>query len=113
MDTLGAQVIDYSKITDKAAYAIPLIVITLAMFSMQRLLLGRKGYVALTGKGGMRRQTPLGPWRFLVLGYALLVVVLAVILPYAALAQSAFSKALGLGLSSAHLTLHHFHPFPL
>ncbi|MEO9190790.1 MAG: iron ABC transporter permease [Acetobacteraceae bacterium] len=91
-----------------AAYAIPLIVITLAMFSMQRLLLGRKGYVALTGKGGVRRQTPLGPWRFLVLGYALLVVALAVILPYAALAQAAFSKAWGLGLSSANLTLDHF-----
>jgi len=91
-----------------AAYAIPLIVITLAMFSMQRLLLGRKGYVALTGKGGVRRVAQLGPWRWLVLGYALLVVVLAVILPYAALAQAAFSKAWGLGFSWANLTLNNF-----
>jgi len=91
-----------------AAYAIPLIVITLAMFSMQRLLLGRKGYVALTGKGGVRRVAQLGPWRWLVLGYALLVVVLAVILPYAALAQAAFSKAWGLGFSWANLTLDNF-----
>ncbi len=91
-----------------AAYAIPLIVITLAMFSMQRLLLGRKGYVALTGKGGVRRPTQLGPWRWLVLGYALLVVALAVILPYAALAQAAFSKAWGLGFSWANLTLGNF-----
>ncbi|MGH7042596.1 MAG: ABC transporter permease [Acetobacteraceae bacterium] len=91
-----------------AAYAIPLIVITLAMFSMQRLLLGRKGYVALTGKGGGRRLTRLGGYRWLVLGYALFVVGLAVILPYAALAQAAFSRAWGLGLSWANFTLDNF-----
>ena len=91
-----------------AAYAIPLIVITVAMFAMQRLLLGRKGYVALTGKGGGRRLTVLGPYRWLVFGYSLLVVALAVILPYAALAQAAFSKAWGLGFSWANLTLNNF-----
>ncbi len=91
-----------------AAYAIPLIVITLAMFSMQRLLLGRKGYVALTGKGGSRRLTRLGPYRWLALGYGVLVVAMAVILPYAALAQAAFSKAWGLGFSWANFTLSHF-----
>ena len=91
-----------------AAYAIPLIVITLAMFAMQRLLLGRKGYVALTGKGGGRRLMQLGRYRWLVLGYALFIVALAVILPYAALAQAAFSKAWGLGLSWANFTLNNF-----
>ena len=91
-----------------AAYAIPLIVITLAMFSMQRLLLGRKGYVALTGKGGGRRLTQLGAYRWLALGYALFVVAMAVILPYGALAQAAFSKAWGLGFSWANLTLANF-----
>jgi iron(III) transport system permease protein len=91
-----------------AAYAIPLIVITLALVCMQRLLLGRKGYVALTGKGGGRRLTQLGAWRWLALGYALFVVGMAVILPYAALAQAAFSKAWGLGFSWANLTLANF-----
>jgi iron(III) transport system permease protein len=92
-----------------AAYAIPLIDITLAMFAMQRLLLGRKGYVALTGKGGGRRLARLGAWRWLALGYALFVVALAVILPYAALAQAAFSHAWGLGLSWANFTLGNFY----
>lgn len=92
-----------------AAYAIPLIVITVALFSMQRLLLGRKGYVAMTGKGGSRRPAQLGLYRWLVFGYALLVVALAVILPYAALAQAAFSKAWGLGFSWANFTLGNFH----
>lgn len=91
-----------------AAYAIPLIIVTVAMFLFQRLALGRKGYVALTGKGGVRSPTKLGRWRWLVLGYAVFVVGLAVILPYAALAQAAFSKAWGLGLSWANLTLDNF-----
>jgi iron(III) transport system permease protein len=91
-----------------AAYSVPLIVLTVALVAMQRLVLGRKGYVALTGKGGSRRLASLGPWRFAVLGYALLVVSLAVLLPYAALAQAAFSKAWGLGMSWKNFTLDNF-----
>jgi iron(III) transport system permease protein len=91
-----------------AAYAIPLIVITVALFAAQRAILGRRSYVALTGKGGSRTLTPLGPWRWLMLGYALFVVSLAVILPYAALGQAAFTKAWGLGFSLGNLTLDNF-----
>ena len=91
-----------------AAYAVPLIAVTLALFSVQRLLLGRKGYVALTGKGGSRRLAQLGAYRWLAFGYAMFVVGMAVLLPYAALAQAAFSKAWGQGFSWANLTLAHF-----
>jgi iron(III) transport system permease protein len=92
-----------------AAYAIPLIGITLALFWMQRTILGRRSYVALTGKGGSRTLTPLGAWRWLVLGYALFIVSLAVILPYAALGKAAFSKAWGLGFTLSNLTLDNFY----
>ncbi len=91
-----------------AAYAIPLIVITVALFAVQRALLGRRGYVALTGKGGSRRETGLGSWRWVLFGYALLVIALAVFLPYLALAQAAFSKAWGLGFHWSNLTLANF-----
>jgi iron(III) transport system permease protein len=92
-----------------AAYAIPLIAITLALFWVQRMVLGRRSYVALTGKGGSRTLTPLGRWRWAILGYALFIVGLAVILPYAALAKAAFSKAWGLGFTLANLTLNNFY----
>ena len=91
-----------------AAYAIPLVLITVALFTVQRSVLGRRGYVALTGKGGSRELQRLGPWRFLVLGYALFIVGMAVILPYAALAQAAFSRAWGQGFSWGNLTLENF-----
>ena len=91
-----------------AAYAIPLVLVTMALFAVQRAVLGRRGYVALTGKGGSRTPTPLGAWRWAVAGYAVFVVALAVLLPYAALAQAAFSRAWGLGCSWANASLGNF-----
>src|SRR5207248_724176 len=46
-----------------AAYAVPLLLITVLLFELQRRLIRRKGYVAVTGKGGERRIIELGPWR--------------------------------------------------
>jgi iron(III) transport system permease protein len=91
-----------------AAYALPLVLITVALFAVQRAILGRKGYVALTGKGGARRLTGLGPWRWAMFAYALFVVALAVLLPFAALAQAAFSRAWGLGFRWSNTTLANF-----
>ena len=91
-----------------AAYAIPLVLVTVGLFAVQRAVLGRRGYVALTGKGGSRLPTPLGAWRWAVFGYAALVLSLAVLLPYAALAQAAFSRAWGLGFSWGNTTLANF-----
>ena len=92
-----------------AAYSIPLIGITCLLFWLQRLIIGRKGYVALTGKTAGRRLIRMGGLRWLLLCYALLVCALAVFLPFAALGQAAFSKAWGRGLSWANLTLDNFH----
>jgi iron(III) transport system permease protein len=78
------------------------------LLAAQRLLLGRRGYVTLTGKGGARAPIVVGPWRWVLLGYALTICALAVILPFAVLAQAAFSTAWGRGFSLANLTLAHF-----
>lgn len=91
-----------------AAYAVPLVLLTVALFTIQRRILGRRSYVALTGKGGARQLQPLGRWRWAILGYAVAILAMAVLLPYCALAQAAFSKAWGLGFSFANLTLDNF-----
>ena len=52
-----------------AAYAVPLLLITVVMFGLQRQLVRRRGFVALTGKGGERRVMEIGPWRWVMLGY--------------------------------------------
>ena len=64
--------------------------------------------MALTGKGGSRALQTLGPWRWVMFGYALFIVAMAVILPYCALAQAAFSRAWGRGFTLGNLTLDNF-----
>src|SRR5919198_4810228 len=61
------------RVEQAAAYAMPLLLITIFMFWVQRVLLGRRGYTTVSGKGGERRITKLGPWRWVMLGYALFV----------------------------------------
>jgi iron(III) transport system permease protein len=97
------------RVEEAAAYSMPLLLITLAMFGMQRWLLGRKGYATVSGKGGERRMIPLGTWRWVMLGYALFVCSLSVFLPMFVLIQAAFAKAWGRGFSLDNLTLNNFH----
>ncbi len=91
-----------------AAYAVPLLLITVAMFGVQRWLVRRRGFVAMTGKGGERRIMDLGPWRFVMLGYSLFILCLAVLLPYIVLMQAALAKAWGRGFGWDNLTLKNF-----
>lgn len=91
-----------------AAYSIPLLLLTVALFYLQKAILGRRGYVTLTGKGGDRRPIVLGRFRWLFLGYALLVLSLSVVLPYLVLLQAATAKAWARGFGLDNLTLDNF-----
>src|SRR5882724_6169519 len=97
------------RVEQAAAYAMPLLSITIFMFWLQRTLLGRRGYTTVSGKGGERRITQLGPWRFVMFGYAAAVCALAVFLPMLVLTQAAFARAWGRGFSLDNLTLQNFH----
>src|SRR6202521_6186316 len=97
------------RVEEAAAYAMPLLLITVLMFFLQRRLLGRRGYTAVTGKGGERRLTRLGAWRWAMFAYALFVCALSVLLPLVVLLQAAFAKAWGRGFSLDNLTLRNFH----
>lgn len=92
------------KVGVAAAYAMPLLIITIVLFWVQRRITSRKGYVALTGKGGERRPMPLGPWKWLVLAYCLFVVTLSFFMPLVVICQAAFAKAWGRGFSLDNLT---------
>src|SRR3984957_16059872 len=76
-----------------AAYAVPLLLITVVLFGFQRWVMRRRGFVSMTGKGGERRTIELGPWLWVMFGYAMFVLSRSVTLPYIVLAQPAFSKA--------------------
>jgi iron(III) transport system permease protein len=88
-----------------AAFAMPLLCVTVLLFWLQRRITHRKGYVALTGKGGERRTIALGRWRWALLGYCLGVCTLSFFMPMVVICQAAFAKAWGRGFSLDNLTL--------
>jgi len=87
-----------------AAYAMPLLLVTVALIWLQRRVLARKGYAAVGGKGGARRPVALGRWRWPAFAYAFGAIALAVFLPLAVLLQAAFAKAWGRGLGLDNFT---------
>lgn len=91
-----------------SAYAMPLLVVTVLLVVIQRLITRRKGFVALTGKGGERRPIRLGRWRWAMFGYAMFVATLSIFLPYLFLLQAAFAKAWGRGFSLDNFSLRNF-----
>ncbi|HET6369048.1 MAG TPA: ABC transporter permease subunit, partial [Pseudomonadales bacterium] len=93
------------KLQVAAAYSMPLLLITVFLFWLQYRIIARKGFVALTGKGGERRLVRLGPWRWVLLGYCLFVTSLSFFLPLLVVLQAAFAKAWGRGFSLDNLTL--------
>jgi iron(III) transport system permease protein len=93
------------KVEVAAAYSMPLLAVTVALFWLQRRIIARRGYVALTGKGGERRLIRLGRWRWPLLGWCLFVTSLSFFLPMVVILQAAFAKAWGRGFSLDNLTL--------
>ena len=91
-----------------AAYAMPLLGVTILLILIQRLMTRRKGFVALTGKGGERREIRLGSWRWPMFGYAMFVASLSVFLPYLFLVQASFAKAWGRGFGFDNISLRNF-----
>lgn len=91
-----------------AAYSLPLVGITIVLLILQRVMLARRGYVAVSGKGGERRRVRLGHWRWPLLAYACLISAVSVILPLIVLVQTSFARAWGQGLAWNNLTLENF-----
>ena len=92
-----------------AAYAMPMLGITVLLFWLQRRITSRKGYVALTGKGGERRLIPLGRWKWPMLGYCLGVCTLSFFMPMVVICQAALAKAWGRGFALDNLTLNNLY----
>ncbi len=119
------------KLQVAAAYSMPLLLITVFLFWLQYRITAGKGYVALTGKGGERRIVRLGPWRWAMLGYCLVVTSLSFFLPMLVVLQAAFDQpatrtatlntfvyagtasliALGLALAIAYIVARRLVPF--
>jgi iron(III) transport system permease protein len=96
------------RVDAAAAYCMPLLVITVALLALRKTVLGRKGYVTVTGRGGQRRVIRLGVWKWPMLLYAFLVVSAMLLLPCVVLVHAAFAKAWFRGWTLDNLTVENF-----
>ena len=91
-----------------SAMSLLFVVITVVALYLQRAFLARRSYVTLAGKGARPQLMQLGPWRWAVLGFAVLVFIVAIVLPYATLIAVSLSKSWGLDFWKG-LTLKNYH----
>lgn len=92
-----------------AAAAMPLLLVTILLLQGQRMLLGRRGYTVIGGKSGPPRVVPLGAWRWPAFAFALALLSLPILLPYAALIKTALVRTPSDPMSWATLTWHNIH----
>lgn len=100
------------RYAEASALGIGIILLTALALYFQRSFLERKSYVVLSGKGTRPSRVKLGPWKYVLLAYSLMIMVLSVVLPYSVLIIAAFSKQWLAGPSLDNLTLKWF-PFVL
>jgi iron(III) transport system permease protein len=90
-----------------SALSLIFVLITVAALFLQRSYLARRSFVTLAGKGSRPQLIDLGPGRWLMLGFAALVFVVAIVLPYGSLIAVSLSKSWGLGFWQ-NLTLQNY-----
>src|SRR5215204_1700181 len=79
-----------------SALALVFVIITVAALYLQRAFLARRSYATLAGKGSRPQLMVLGPLRWILFGFAILVFIISIIAPYATLLAVSFSKSWGL-----------------
>jgi iron(III) transport system permease protein len=79
-----------------SALSLLFIAITVTALYLQHRFLARRSYVTVAGKGVRRQLIDLGPWRWLLFAFCVLVLVVAIVLPYGALIAVSLSKSWGL-----------------
>jgi iron(III) transport system permease protein len=89
-----------------AACSLPLLVLTVLLLRGQAMILGRKGFTVVGGKGAEPRLIKLGWWLIPAGAFVIVVLMLPVFLPYFALFNAAFSRIATTLLTPATATLH-------
>ena len=79
-----------------SALSLVFVIITVAALYLQRAFLARRSYVTLAGKGSRPQLMALGPVRWVLFGFAVLVFLVSIIAPYSTLVAVSFSKSWGL-----------------
>src|ERR1700704_5710723 len=79
-----------------SALSLVFVVLTVAALYLQRAFLARRSYVTLAGKGSRPQLMQLGIFRWVMLGFAVLIFIVSIAAPYLTLIAVSFSKSWGL-----------------
>ncbi|HVY59095.1 MAG TPA: iron ABC transporter permease [Xanthobacteraceae bacterium] len=90
-----------------SALSLVFVLITVAALFLQRSFLARRSFVTLSGKGSRPQLVDLGPARWVLFGFAVLIFLIAIVAPYASLIAVSLSKSWGLDFWKG-LTLHNY-----
>jgi len=89
-----------------SALSLIFVLITVVALYLQRAFLARRSFVTLAGKGARPQLMQLGAWRWVLLGFGVLVFIVSIVAPYTTLIAVSVSKSWGLefwkGLTLAH-----------
>ncbi len=79
-----------------SALSLVFVAITVVALWLQRSFLARRSYVTLGGKGSRPQLIDLGAWRWVLFAICVIIFIVGIVLPYAALIATSFSKSWGL-----------------
>jgi len=91
-----------------AALSLPLALVTVALLWLQRILIGRRGFGTLRGKGGRWQRADLGAWKWMATGVAAMIVFVTFVLPNAVLIFRSFYQESYRAFSLTNFTLAHY-----
>ena len=92
-----------------AAASLPLLILTVFLLRAEHMILGRRGFSVVGGKYGAPRLIPLHRWRWPASILCLMVLMLPVFLPYAALLNATFSPVATTFVTFKNTTMHNVH----
>ncbi|MEI8276634.1 MAG: iron ABC transporter permease [Hyphomicrobiales bacterium] len=92
-----------------AAASLPLLILTVFLLRAEHMILGRRGFSVVGGKYGAPRLIPLHRWRWPASILCLMVLMLPVFLPYAALLNATFSPVATTFVTFKNATMHNVH----
>ncbi|MBQ9419909.1 MAG: iron ABC transporter permease [Synergistaceae bacterium] len=110
IDTITTRIIDYvyvgsaEGLNDATALAVSLMIIGNLVLYVSTFICGKKQYITVSGKSTRPNIVELGKWRIPVTILVTLFALVVVVIPFATVAMTSFTKNLGKPLSSANFT---------
>jgi iron(III) transport system permease protein len=79
-----------------SALSLVFVLLTVGALYLQRSFLARRSYITLAGKGSRPQMMELGALRWVLLGFAVIIFIIAILAPFTTLIAVSFSKSWGL-----------------